>query len=412
MRYRWGTGAGHRSPCAKLSACASGWWGGRGPRARGSRPGLADAGHDVVLGSRDEARAAAVVAELQGHWGDRLRTLVPGTNAAAAAEPVVFIATVWDAAVATAGELADQLDGAVVVSMANGLEKHRPPVPAGAAPRRIRRRRGRRRRARARRSWPPSSTCPPPRSATSTASSSSDVLVVGDDDDARATVIGLVDEIPGLHGLDAGNLVNAVGIEAFAAAAAHGQPPSQGRGDAAARGRRRPPPPEDRHTSRRRAAVTIRLHDTAQRAVVPFEVGPTVTMYVCGITPYDSTHLGHAATFLTYDVLIRRLEELGHEVRMVRNVTDVDDSILPKARELGVPFLELAESELARFRSDMDALEMRPPVAEPRATESIDGMIDMVRHAARPGARVRGPRHRLLRRVDVPALRRAVALPA
>ena len=124
--------------------------------------------------------------------------------------------------------------------------------------------------------------------------------------------------------------------------------------------------------------MTINLYDTAQRAVVPFEVGPTVSMYVCGITPYDSTHLGHAATYLTYDVLIRRLEELGHDVRMVRNVTDVDDSILPKARELGVPYLELADSELARFRSDMEALEVRPPVAEPRATESIDGMIDMV----------------------------------
>ncbi|HEX5587203.1 MAG TPA: class I tRNA ligase family protein, partial [Acidimicrobiia bacterium] len=124
--------------------------------------------------------------------------------------------------------------------------------------------------------------------------------------------------------------------------------------------------------------MTVQIYDTAQRAVVPFEVGPTVTMYVCGITPYDSTHLGHAATYLTYDVLIRRLEELGHEVRMVRNVTDVDDSILPKARELGVPYLELADSELARFRSDMEALEVRPPVAEPRATESIDGMIEMV----------------------------------
>jgi len=113
--------------------------------------------------------------------------------------------------------------------------------------------------------------------------------------------------------------------------------------------------------------MTIELFDTAQRAVVPFEVGPVVRMYVCGITPYDSTHLGHAATYLTYDLLIRRLEELGHEVRMVRNVTDVDDSILPKARELGVPYLELAEAELARFRSDMDALGTRPPVAEPRA---------------------------------------------
>jgi L-cysteine:1D-myo-inositol 2-amino-2-deoxy-alpha-D-glucopyranoside ligase len=124
--------------------------------------------------------------------------------------------------------------------------------------------------------------------------------------------------------------------------------------------------------------VTIRVYDTARRALVPFEVGPVVRMYVCGITPYDATHVGHAATFVTYDILIRRLEELGHEVRMVRNVTDVDDSILPKARELGVPFLELAEAELARFRADMDALALRPAIAEPRATESIDGMVDMI----------------------------------
>ena len=122
----------------------------------------------------------------------------------------------------------------------------------------------------------------------------------------------------------------------------------------------------------------MRLYDTARRAVVPFEPPPTVRMYVCGITPYDSTHLGHAATYLTYDILIRRLEELGHEVRYVRNITDVDDSILPKARELGVPYLELAEAEMARFHHDMDALEMRAPVAEPRATESIDLIIELV----------------------------------
>jgi L-cysteine:1D-myo-inositol 2-amino-2-deoxy-alpha-D-glucopyranoside ligase len=121
--------------------------------------------------------------------------------------------------------------------------------------------------------------------------------------------------------------------------------------------------------------MTLRIFDTAQRAVVAFEAGPLVTMYVCGITPYDSTHLGHAATYITYDLLIRRLEELGHEVRMVRNVTDVDDSILPKARQLGVPYLELAEAELARFRADMEALDMRPAFAEPRATESVDRMI-------------------------------------
>ena len=82
--------------------------------------------------------------------------------------------------------------------------------------------------------------------------------------------------------------------------------------------------------TRSRFDVSMRLYDTARRAVVPFEPPPTVRMYVCGITPYDSTHLGHAATYLTYDLLIRRLEELGHEVRMVRNITDVDDSILPE----------------------------------------------------------------------------------
>ncbi len=130
--------------------------------------------------------------------------------------------------------------------------------------------------------------------------------------------------------------------------------------------------------------MTLRLYDTA-RAVVPFEPPQTVRMYVCGITPYDSTHLGHAATYLTYDILIRRLEELGHEVGYVRNITDVDDSILPKARELGVPYLELAEAEMARFHSDMAALEMR--AADRGAARD---RVDRPDHRARrPAARVR-----------------------
>jgi L-cysteine:1D-myo-inositol 2-amino-2-deoxy-alpha-D-glucopyranoside ligase len=104
-------------------------------------------------------------------------------------------------------------------------------------------------------------------------------------------------------------------------------------------------------------------------------------MYTCGITPYDSTHLGHAATYLTYDVLQRRLRDLGHETRCVRNITDVDDSILPKARELGVHYLDLAASELARFDADMERLEMLPAWSEPRATSAIPdirGFIGMV----------------------------------
>ena len=126
----------------------------------------------------------------------------------------------------------------------------------------------------------------------------------------------------------------------------------------------------------------MRLYDTAQRRVVPFEVGPVVTMYTCGITPYDSTHLGHAATYLTYDVLQRRLRDLGHETRCVRNVTDVDDSILAKARELGVHYLDLAAAEIARFDKDMErARTCCRPDSEPRATSAIPdirGFIGMV----------------------------------
>ncbi len=120
------------------------------------------------------------------------------------------------------------------------------------------------------------------------------------------------------------------------------------------------------------------MYDTARRAVVPLDVGHEVRIYVCGITPYDSTHLGHANTYLTYDLLIRRLESLGHEVRLVRNITDVDDSILPKARELGVDFLELAAAETARFEGDMVALETRPPEAQPRATEWVAEMVELI----------------------------------
>ena len=119
------------------------------------------------------------------------------------------------------------------------------------------------------------------------------------------------------------------------------------------------------------ATEPMRLYDTARQAVVPFEPGPVATMYTCGITPYDATHLGHAATYVTYDVLQRRLRDRGHETRCVRNITDVDDDILRKAREIGVHYLDLAAAETARFDSDMEALGMLPCWSEPRATSAI-----------------------------------------
>ncbi len=122
----------------------------------------------------------------------------------------------------------------------------------------------------------------------------------------------------------------------------------------------------------------MRLYDTARQAVVPFEPGPVVAMYTCGITPYDATHLGHAATYVAYDVLQRRLRDRGHETRCVRNITDVDDDILRKAREIGVHYLDLAAAETARFDSDMEALDMLPCWSEPRATSAIADIRKMI----------------------------------
>ncbi|HEV2360447.1 MAG TPA: cysteine--tRNA ligase, partial [Acidimicrobiales bacterium] len=122
----------------------------------------------------------------------------------------------------------------------------------------------------------------------------------------------------------------------------------------------------------------MRLYDTARREVVPFEPGPVVSMYTCGITPYDSAHVGHAAVYLTFDVLQRRLRDLGHDTRCVRNVTDVDDDILRKARELGVHHLDLAAEEVAKFDRNMQALGLLPSYSEPRATSAIPDILGFI----------------------------------
>ncbi|MGC8626219.1 MAG: cysteine--tRNA ligase [Acidimicrobiales bacterium] len=126
----------------------------------------------------------------------------------------------------------------------------------------------------------------------------------------------------------------------------------------------------------------MRLYDTASQQVTVFEPtqfpGRLVTMYTCGITPYDAAHIGHAATYIAYDVLQRRLRDRGHETKLVRNVTDVDDDILRKARELGVHYLDLAAEEMARFSADMEALGLLAPDAEPRATSAIPEILSFI----------------------------------
>lgn len=130
----------------------------------------------------------------------------------------------------------------------------------------------------------------------------------------------------------------------------------------------------------------MRLYDSASGAVREFvPKDNVVTMYSCGITPYDASHLGHAAVFLTFDLLSRVLMDEGYEVKWVRNITDVDDSILAKARSLGVHYLDLAATEIARFDADMRALGLMAPYSEPRATSAIAEILLMIQRIADGG---------------------------
>ncbi len=129
----------------------------------------------------------------------------------------------------------------------------------------------------------------------------------------------------------------------------------------------------------------MRLYDSARQGVYPLEVGPVATLYSCGITPYDAAHLGHAFVYLTFDVLTRRLLDAGHDVRCVRNVTDVDDDILRKARELGVNYLDLAAQEMVVFERDMKFINLLPVYAEPRATGAIPEILTLIGGAFEAG---------------------------
>ena len=117
----------------------------------------------------------------------------------------------------------------------------------------------------------------------------------------------------------------------------------------------------------------LKLRDENNGVLKPFRPvrEGQVTVYVCGITPYDTTHLGHAFTYLSFDVLIRYLEYLGYAVRYVQNVTDIDDDILRKAAETGEDWLALGNRWTRHFIEDLRRLNVRPPDAYPRATETI-----------------------------------------
>jgi L-cysteine:1D-myo-inositol 2-amino-2-deoxy-alpha-D-glucopyranoside ligase len=132
--------------------------------------------------------------------------------------------------------------------------------------------------------------------------------------------------------------------------------------------------------------LPLRVYDTAGSEVRPLAPGATATMYVCGITPYDATHLGHAATYLVYDVLERVLRDAGHEVTYVQNVTDVDDPLLERANRDGEDWRELAERETERFRGDMEALRILPPAHYVGAVEAIPLIVRFIERLQDKGA--------------------------
>jgi L-cysteine:1D-myo-inositol 2-amino-2-deoxy-alpha-D-glucopyranoside ligase len=122
----------------------------------------------------------------------------------------------------------------------------------------------------------------------------------------------------------------------------------------------------------------LRLYDTARQAVVETTPGQTARMYVCGITPYDATHLGHAATYLAFDLVQRVWRDAGHDVHYVQNVTDVDDPLLERAAHTGENWMSLAEREIQLFRDDMTALRVLPPDEYVGAVESVPEITDAI----------------------------------
>jgi 8-hydroxy-5-deazaflavin:NADPH oxidoreductase len=190
--------------------------GATGPEGRGFAARLASLGHEVTVGSRDRARAEAVVTKIRERWGDRVTGIKAGVNADAAAADIVVVAVQWEAAVATVRHHSTELSGKVVISMANGIIKEdREFLPVLANGKSL----AEAVQAAAPEAWVAAAFQHLPSAALADLDRpvEGDVVVCADDDGARGTVLGLVTEIPNLRGFDGGSLTNAIGVEAFAA---------------------------------------------------------------------------------------------------------------------------------------------------------------------------------------------------
>ena len=135
----------------------------------------------------------------------------------------------------------------------------------------------------------------------------------------------------------------------------------------------------------------VQVHDTASGGLRTAAPGASARMYVCGITPYDATHMGHAATYLAFDLLQRAWRDAGQQVRYVQNVTDVDDPLLERATATGQDWRELAARETALFADDMAALRVLPPDAWIGAVEAIPAIVPAVEALLAAGDAYRVP---------------------
>lgn len=123
----------------------------------------------------------------------------------------------------------------------------------------------------------------------------------------------------------------------------------------------------------------MRLYNSMSSKIEDFVVDDNkVGVYVCGVTPYDTTHIGHAFTFLTFDVLVRYLRHRGYDVTYVQNVTDIDDDVLRKSKELGTTWRELGDKETARYLRDLEHMNAVPFDHYTAATEHIPEMVSII----------------------------------
>ena len=124
----------------------------------------------------------------------------------------------------------------------------------------------------------------------------------------------------------------------------------------------------------------LHLYNTLTRTkekFVPIQPGK-IGLYVCGITVYDRCHLGHARSMVCFDVIVRFLRSQGYAVTFVRNITDIDDKIINRAIERGVPINELTTESIQAMHEDAHALNILPPDIEPRATAYIPSIINLI----------------------------------